>query len=113
MEYRNPLEYVPMTGPFPGVQYEPSNGTEGECFIAAWCAKCARDLDMNGTCYREGREPGDGDWCQILGASFRGEAVEWREMPDGECKCMAFVPFGEAIPPAKCPHTPDMFELKD
>ena len=30
-------EYVPMVGPHPGVRYMPSNGTEGACFLEAWC----------------------------------------------------------------------------
>ncbi len=41
-----------------GQQYQPSNGSEGEYFHEKWCARCARDKDMNGTCYAEGRDPG-------------------------------------------------------
>ena len=93
-----PRDYIPTPGPLPGVQYEPSNGTEGECFILGWCCKCARDLDCNGTVHAEGREASDDDWCPILAASFRGEAVEWRE-----------IPMGQPIPTPKCQHTPDLF----
>jgi hypothetical protein len=112
MTHRNPLEYVPTPGPLPGVQWEPSNGTCGHTFIAEWCGQCARDLEVNGTCQRGGRDAVDGDWCPILGASFMGAAVEWREMPDGEVKCTAFVPLGAAIPTPKCSHTPDMFDVE-
>jgi hypothetical protein len=102
-------EYVPMVGPLPGQQYEPSNGTEGSYFIESWCSNCARDKEMNGTCHAEGRDPGDDDWCEILSASFRGEAVEWRELDSGECTCLAFVEAGSEPPPPRCAHTKDMF----
>ena len=100
-------DYVPMKGPLPGVQYEPSNGIEGGCFLDSWCSNCARDKAM-----REGVDIDDCDdneKCEIIAASFRGEAVEWRELNSGECVCLAFVDAGSEPPPARCEHTADMF----
>lgn len=102
-----PDSYIPMRGPHPGEQWAPSNGTEGHAFIEQWCGTCARDKAA-----REGAdidECDDNEVCQILGASFRGEAVEWRELPDGRCICVAHVPAGAPIPPPRCEHTEDMF----
>lgn len=91
-----------------GEPYMPSNGTEGEIFIESWCGECAHDKEMNGTCYAEGRDAGDGDWCEILGASYRGEAKEWQYGPDGQPRCTAFTPMG--LPAVeRCEHTADMF----
>lgn len=50
----------------------------------------------------------DSELCSILAASFRGEAVEWRRMPDGEVKCLGFVEAGEKEP-YRCDKTADMF----
>lgn len=96
--------YVPTPGPHEGEQYEPSNGTEGMCFQEDWCCNCARDKVMNGEATQEEADADDSLYCQILGASYRGEAVEWRELPTGEVKCIAFVPMGERIQD-RCPHT--------
>ena len=93
-----------------GQHYQPSNGSEGEYFHAKWCACCARDKDMNGTCAAEGRDPGDDDWCQILGASFRDEgAKEWVFDAKGIPTCTAFVPMDQPIPAPRCEHTKDLF----
>lgn len=93
-----------------GEPYRPSNGTEGACFHEAWCCKCERDKSMNGTCYREGREENDEDWCEILGRSFRDEPLpEWVHDKDGYPSCTAFVPMGEKIPPPRDDKTIDMF----
>lgn len=100
-------EYVPMAGPLPGVQYEPSNGTEGAFFLEYWCTNCARDKSM-----REGVDLDDCDdneKCEIIAASFRSEAVEWRELDNGETVCLAFVQAGTTPPPPRCQHTDDMF----
>lgn len=97
------------TTTYPGEQYTPSNGDEGHAFISEWCGRCERDKEVNGTCLAEGRDPGDDDWCPIVGASFRGEAVEWRRLESGETKCMAFVPMGQPIPTPRCEHTQELF----
>jgi hypothetical protein len=91
-----------------GERYEPSNGTEGACFHEAWCCNCERDKEMNGTCYQEGRDAGDGDWCEILGASFRGEAKEWIFDDKGMPSCTAFVLLGTQEPTPRCPHTMEL-----
>lgn len=73
-----------------GQRYEPSNGTEGDCFHDKWCCNCARDKVMNGTVEQDG--PGfnpETDYCQILNASFRSEAVEWIFDANGMPSCTA------------------------
>lgn len=104
-------DYIPMKGPLPGVQYVPSNGTEGYAFLEGWCTQCARDKSM-----REGvdiDECDDNEKCEIIAASFRGEAVEWREIEadDGKVNrvCLAFVEAGTTTPPVRCEHTADLF----
>lgn len=101
------MAYVPMTGPLPGVQYTPSNGTEGYSFLESWCGDCQRDRAM-----REGvdiDECDDNEKCEIIGASFRGEAVEWRDLGD-KCVCLAFVPAGDPVPEPRDTLTIDMFD---
>jgi hypothetical protein len=78
---------------YAGKQYQPSNGTEGACFQEGWCCKCKRDNEMNGTCFEEGRDAGDGDWCPTLGESFHGDGTpEWVFGPDGWPTCKRFLP---------------------
>lgn len=92
---------------YPGEQWIPSNGTEGELFFDQWCRKCARDKSM-----RDGEdydECDDSEVCPIIAAAFRGEAVEWRELDIGEVKCMKYVPAGEQIPPERDDKTLDIF----
>lgn len=101
------MDYVPTPGPLPGEQWIPSNGTVGYSFLEGECGNCARDRSM-----REGapiEECDDDECCPIIAASFRGEAVEWRELPNGEVKCVAFVPAGEPIPTLRDDLTADMF----
>lgn len=95
----------------PGEPYRPCNGSEGEYFHAMWCEECARDKEMNGTVYREGREATDDDWCEILGRSFRSDEPlpEWTYGDDGQPKCTQFVPMDQPIPAPRCEHTADMF----
>ena len=93
--------------PLPGIQYIPSNATEGHGFIGSWCSFCARDRSI-----REGidiDECDDDEVCHIVAASFRGEAVEWRRMPQGNVLCTAYVPAGEPVPPPRCTRTLDLF----
>lgn len=80
---------------YPGEQWIPSNGTEGEMFLYKWCLNCARDKAMRGD--KRYDECDDDELCPIIAASFLGEAVEWRELPDGEIKCMKYVPIGDPI----------------
>lgn len=89
-----------------GQQYMPSNGTEGHIFIESWCGECARDRSV-----REGEpldECDDNEVCQIIGASFRGEANEWQIGPDGQPHCTAYVPAGHVPPSPRCEHTQEL-----
>lgn len=99
-------DYVPMQGPLKGEQYVPSNGTDGHSFIEHWCTKCARDKPCS-----EGKDFDDctdDEVCEILAASFRGEAVEWRRLEDGQTVCLAFI--GSDTPGTpRCTKTVDMF----
>ncbi len=101
------MTYIPTPGPLPGKQWIPSNGTEGSVILCSLCSTCARDKAM-----REGEdfdECDDNELCEIIAASFRGEAVEWREMENGNVTCIAYVRHGDAIPDPRCAHTLDMF----
>lgn len=102
------MTYIPTPGPLPGEQWKPSNSDVGHSFLNHNCGNCARDKAM-----RDGEpydECDDNELCEIIAASFRGEAVEWRQMPDGDIKCIAFVPAGEPIPAPRDDRTVDMFE---
>lgn len=99
-----------MADQLPGEQWIPSNGTAGYSFLEDMCGNCARDRAM-----REGtpiEECDDNERCDIIAASFRGEAIEWRRMPDGQVTCLAFVPAGEPIPEPRCMMTADMFNAE-
>jgi hypothetical protein len=100
------MAYVPTPGPLEGEQFIPSNGDQGYSFIEEWCSNCQRDKAL-----REGvdlDECDDNEKCEIVAASFRGEAVEWRELANGKTKCIAFVPAGQIIPAERCPHTAEL-----
>jgi hypothetical protein len=89
-----PVKFYPNK---PGEPYRPCNGTDGEFFHAMWCEECAKDKEMNGTCFREGRDATDEDWCEILGRSFRSDEPlpEWVYGEDGQPKCTQFVKYVE------------------
>lgn len=94
-----------MTTDYPGVRYEPSNGTEGADFFDRWCSRCARDRSM-----RDGVDVADCDdseLCPIIAAACAGEADEWRELDDGSVVCVAFVAFPTGH--QRCERTHDMF----
>lgn len=82
-------------------KFRPSNGTEGEAFIGAWCDRCARDQEQS---------------CPILAATLALEVthqsypVEWILDANGQPQCTAFVHDGEAEPRQRCEHTDDMFK---
>jgi len=90
----------------PGEQWEPSNGTEGAAMIESQCCFCERDKLMNGTATQEQCDADPSLYCEILNASFRGEAKEWREI-DGVVQCIAFVKQGDKLP-ERCPHTMEL-----
>ncbi len=83
-----------------GELYRPSNGTEGDGFIAAWCVRCERDRDKN---------------CDILGRTFVfdiDDAEYPREWVRGKTgpMCTAWIPLGDPVPPPRCRQTIDMFD---
>lgn len=89
------MSYTPTPGPLPGQQWIPSNGTEGSMILCSLCSTCARDKAM-----RDGEdfdECDDNELREIIAASFRGEAVEWREMDNGEVTCIAKVTGAEGV----------------
>jgi hypothetical protein len=91
---------------YPGTQYLPSNSSDGYGFLESWCHHCARDKAMlEGADYDE---CDDNELCPIIAASFRGQAVEWRELESGEKLCVKFVPAKQPIP-VRCTLTNDMF----
>jgi hypothetical protein len=97
--------------------YQPSNGTEGECFFNAWCCQCARDVSMNSG--KPIDECDDNEKCALITNSMAfnpGDAEypqEWQYDKDGVPCCTAFVPVGQPIPKPRCERTLDMFEEKN
>jgi hypothetical protein len=86
-----------------GRQWTPSNGTEGQLFIEAWCCECQRDRVLSEDL--DVRQVDPAETCPIFDASFRGEAVEWQIGADGQPRCTAFVAAGETVPRPRCDHT--------
>lgn len=107
-----PASFAEITKAHAGEKYRPSNGTEGEIFMQAWCAECQRDKSM-----REGaplEECDDNERCDIIADTF-AYAVDhpkypaaWQYGADGQPRCTAFVEAGQSIP-VKDDATIDMF----
>lgn len=97
-----------------GQKYQPSNGTEGECFRAAWCEQCARDKAMNGE--KDFDSCDESELCSIVINTMAWDVDdeeyprEWQYGKDGQPCCTAFIPAGEPIPPSPDLHTIDMFD---
>lgn len=78
--------------------YQPSNGTEGECFFSAWCCKCDRDAVMGHG--KDFDDCGDDELCKIIADSMAYKVSdpeyprEWCYGADGYPQCTAFVPLG-------------------
>lgn len=83
--------------------YRPANGTEGDIFQAAWCAKCARANydDPDNACMIELRAMahriGDPEY-----------PTEWQYSNGGVPQCIAFT--AEDPPEPRCDKTLDMFD---
>lgn len=108
-----PASFAAITIKRAGEKYRPSNGTEGECFFAAWCCKCQRDKAM-----REGAdidECDDNERCDIIADTFAYEVEDpeypaaWQYGKDGQPCCTQFVPAGDQIPEPRCTHTQELF----
>lgn len=108
-----PADFAAMCVKLAGQKYQPSNGTEGDCFFASWCCQCTRDKTMS-----EGKsfdDCGDDEICLIIGDTMAYSPSdpeypsEWQYGKDGQPCCTAFVPAGEPIPEPRCEHTADMF----
>jgi hypothetical protein len=94
-------------------KYRPSNGTEGQAFIAAWCGTCARDRSL-----REG-EPvetcDDNELCDIVGRTMMNDVdhpdypAEWTYDASGRPICTAYISKGQPVPTPRCTHTSDLF----
>jgi predicted nucleic acid-binding Zn ribbon protein len=77
-----------MTDNLPGVQWVPSNGTDGMSFIEKHCVPCGRDRPTSdGVGFEECL---DSEICPILSASFRDDAIEWRQLESGETICTEY-----------------------
>ena len=92
--------------------YRPSNGTEGHCFMEAWCGNCARDLFWS-----EGKDYdacAPEEICSIIGDTMAYDKdhpkypKEWVYGENGPM-CSAFVRHGH-LPPERCKYTVDMFD---
>lgn len=70
--------------------WQPSNSSDGLCFIELNCSNCGRDKPMSEGCSPD--ECSDDELCGILGRSFAGRFDEWRESSDGRLFCTDFVP---------------------
>lgn len=92
--------------PPPRRKYRPSNGTEGDMFMARWCFRCERERRV-----MEGiDDPSEG--CEILARTLAVPSedhpdfpTEWTYQPESghlplyTARCSAWVPEGEDIPP--------------
>ncbi len=82
----------------------PSNGSEGESFMAAFCAQCKHDQDIENP-------------CQIIGATMafnigeKGYPKEWVCEDDlSRPRCTAWEPVGSPDKIRRCEKTEDMFK---
>ena len=76
--------------------YRPSNGTDGDAFMSAWCSRCARDKPMS-----EGKDYDECDAsevCPILARAFVCQVAEWVYDTTGAPVCAAFIPVGQPVP---------------
>ena len=86
----------------PGDKYQPSSGTDGECFFATWCYHCQRDKAM-----LEGAnfdDCDDDEKCEIIGNTMAFKPSdpeypkEWTYDDAGVPICTAFVEAGNTVP---------------
>lgn len=108
-----PASFAAITIKRAGDKYRPSNGTEGQLFLDAFCRRCQRDGAM-----RDGEpvEVADDDQrCEIIGLTMILDVSEpeyptaWQYGRDGQPCCTQFVPAGEPVPEPRCTHTQELF----
>lgn len=69
--------------------YQPSNGTEGECFMSQWCANCTADANFDPV-------TGAGEGCEILASTMISGVDDddyprqWRSDGEKGPRCTAF-----------------------
>ena len=86
----------PAANEVPVRLYRPSNGTEGVIFMDAWCSKCAKDAEMNGTVRSGDAKPEQ--LCPIIAATMAYDEDdpkyprEWQYDASDHPVCTAFVP---------------------
>jgi len=108
-----PTDFAAMLVDRAGEKYQPSNGTEGECFFASWCNQCARDKSMNGE--KDWDDCAPNEICLIISNSMAYSPsdpeypIEWQYGKDGQPCCTAFTPKDSPIPEPRCEHTADIF----
>lgn len=91
-----------------GKPYRPSNGTEGDLFVNAWCTDC----------YRFDAEDGpldcpvfEGMFCHEIGEEGYPEELVWAD--NGQPLCKAFIHHLDAEEKQetyRCDATPDLFQ---
>lgn len=112
-----PDDFADMCKDSAGEPYQPSNGTEGDCFRSMWCEQCARDKHLNGQ--KDWDLCDESEVCQIVlmtmaySVGDKEYPREWQYGSDGQPCCTAFIPVGETIPPPPDEQTIDMFQAKD
>ena len=106
-----PADFATMLVKRAGEKYRPSNGTEGQLFLDAFCRRCQRDAAM-----RTGvGSPSDEQRCEIIGLTMIHDTDEpeyptaWQYGKDGQPCCTQFVEAGNPIPEPRCTHTQELF----
>ncbi|WP_299378473.1 hypothetical protein [uncultured Kiloniella sp.] len=91
-----------------GKPYRPSNGTEGDFFIDAWCVNCYRfdeeDGPFNCPIYER-------MMCHQIGEEGYPQELVWGET--GQPLCQAFIhhlEVPEIVESYRCEFTPDLFQ---
>ena len=86
--------------------YRPSNGTEGDMFMAEWCERCSRAnfSDPDQACHINLR-------AMAFGIDAPEYPAEWQLSNGGAPLCTAFIENGE--PPYRCELTLDMFNAEE
>jgi hypothetical protein len=101
-----------VSGAIPIKRYRPSNGSEGECFVADWCGTCERDHGMLKGLPLE--ECDDNRVCEIIGKTYLYNVddpeypAEWTYDKNGAPCCTAYVEEGKPVP-VKDDKTGDLF----